>query len=114
VPTQSSTTRSDFGIDAQVEIVEDDEPNGRVIALQIKSGPTFFARKRGSAYRFFGEKGHPAKSSRRLSVTKSADVELAYRRRTALEKRRYLMRDWSKFCDTPSIKAGNVIHIGAA
>jgi hypothetical protein len=48
----------DFGIDAQVEIVEDNEPNGRLIALQIKSGPSFFARKRGCAYRFFGEKGH--------------------------------------------------------
>jgi len=42
------------------------------------------------------------------------DVELAYRRSTALEKRRHLMRDWSKFCATPSVEAGSVIPIGAA
>jgi integrase len=42
------------------------------------------------------------------------NVELAYRRRTALEKRRHLMRDWSKFCATPSVESGSVIFIGAA
>jgi integrase len=41
------------------------------------------------------------------------DVELAYRRRTALEKRRHLMRDWSMFCAAPSVEAGTVIPIGA-
>jgi integrase len=41
-------------------------------------------------------------------------VEEAYRRRTALEKRRHLMADWSKFCDTPSVQTGVVIPIGAA
>lgn len=42
------------------------------------------------------------------------DVELAYRRRTALEKRRHLMADWAKFCSTPSIRTGDVIRLGAA
>ncbi len=42
------------------------------------------------------------------------DVELAYRRRTALDKRRALMADWAKFCATPSIRTGEVIPIGAA
>jgi integrase len=42
------------------------------------------------------------------------EVELAYRRRTALEKRRHLMADWAKFCDTPSARTGVVIPIGAA
>jgi integrase len=42
------------------------------------------------------------------------DVEAAYRRRTALEKRRHLMRDWATFCATPSVQTGVVIPIGAA
>jgi integrase len=40
------------------------------------------------------------------------DVELAYRRGTAIEKRRRLMADWSKFCNTPSGGTGDVIPIG--
>ena len=43
-----------------------------------------------------------------------SDVELAYRRRSALEKRRHLMADWAKFCATPSVHTGVVIPIGAA
>jgi integrase len=42
------------------------------------------------------------------------EVELAYRRRTALEKRRKLMDDWATFCAEPSVKTGVVIPIGAA
>jgi integrase len=41
-------------------------------------------------------------------------VEGAYRRRSALEKRRALMGDWAKFCSTPTIHTGVVIPIGAA
>src|SRR5467141_813356 len=48
----------DFGIDAQVEIVEGDKPVGRLIALQIKSGPSYFAHKRGAKYKFYGRKEH--------------------------------------------------------
>jgi hypothetical protein len=48
----------DFGIDAQVEIVEHGEPNGRLIALQIKSGASYFARKHGAAYKFSGKNQH--------------------------------------------------------
>ena len=36
-------TVSDFGIDAQVEIEECDKPVGRLIALQIKSGQSYFS-----------------------------------------------------------------------
>ena len=31
-------TVSDYGIDAQVEVMEDGKPTGKLIALQIKSG----------------------------------------------------------------------------
>lgn len=48
---------SDFGIDAQVEIVEHDEPTGKLIGLQIKTGASYF-RKRGDDYVFYGELRH--------------------------------------------------------
>jgi hypothetical protein len=48
---------SDYGIDAQVEIVEHDKPTGKLLALQIKTGPSYF-RKRGEDYVFYGERRH--------------------------------------------------------
>jgi hypothetical protein len=48
---------SDYGIDAQVEIVEDHLPTGKLIALQIKTGSSYF-RKRGEDYVFYGEMRH--------------------------------------------------------
>lgn len=33
----------DYGIDAQVEIVENNDPTGQLIAIQIKSGESYFA-----------------------------------------------------------------------
>lgn len=35
----------DHGIDAQVEIVEDDKPTGKLIAIQIKSGSSYFSEQ---------------------------------------------------------------------
>ncbi|MBF4577147.1 DUF4365 domain-containing protein [Frondihabitans sp. VKM Ac-2883] len=34
----------DYGIDAQIEIVADDEATGRLLAAQIKSGPSYFRK----------------------------------------------------------------------
>jgi hypothetical protein len=48
----------DFGIDAQVEIVQGGKPVGRLIALQIKSGTSYFAHKQGDNYRFYGQNEH--------------------------------------------------------
>ncbi len=48
---------SDFGIDAHAEIVENGQPTGQLIALQIKSGPSFF-RTRSENYVFRGETRH--------------------------------------------------------
>ncbi|WP_096701364.1 DUF4365 domain-containing protein [Magnetospirillum sp. 15-1] len=48
---------SDYGVDAHAEIVEDGEPTGKLIALQIKSGSSFF-KKRGNGYVFRGEARH--------------------------------------------------------
>lgn len=49
---------SDFGIDAQAEVVNDEgNPTGQLVAMQIKSGPSFF-RPRGEDYVFRGEPRH--------------------------------------------------------
>ncbi|WP_020084942.1 DUF4365 domain-containing protein [Hyphomicrobium zavarzinii] len=48
---------SDFGIDAQVEVKEGGRATGRLIALQIKSGPSHL-RKRGENFVYRGEKRH--------------------------------------------------------
>jgi len=34
---------SDFGVDAQVEMKRDGRPTGRLVGLQIKTGPSYFA-----------------------------------------------------------------------
>ena len=49
---------TDFGIDAQVEIVEDGKPTGALIALQIKSGDSFFRTGKSDAINFTGELRH--------------------------------------------------------
>ncbi|MBY0561007.1 DUF4365 domain-containing protein [Hyphomicrobium sp.] len=47
----------DWGIDAEVEVVEDSKPTGKLIALQIKSGSSYF-KKKGSDYVYYGEMRH--------------------------------------------------------
>ncbi len=48
---------SDFGIDAQAEVVEFDKPTGKLMALQIKTGASYF-RKHGDDFIFYGEQRH--------------------------------------------------------
>lgn len=49
---------SDFGIDAQVEKLDDDGLGaGKLIALQIKTGPSYF-KKRGDDFVYYGEDRH--------------------------------------------------------
>lgn len=40
-------TVADWGIDAHVEVANEKEPSGRLLALQIKSGKSFFKKKTG-------------------------------------------------------------------
>lgn len=49
---------SDYGIDAQVEIWEDGEFTGKLIALQIKSGESYFIRRKGEDYIFASDLKH--------------------------------------------------------
>jgi hypothetical protein len=50
-------TVSDYGIDAQVEVMEEGKPTGKLIALQIKSGEAYL-KKRGDNFVFYGELRH--------------------------------------------------------
>lgn len=50
----------DYGIDAHVEIVEGSKPTGKLIALQIKSGDSFFKEEIADAYIFRTDDKHVA------------------------------------------------------
>ncbi|MEH6782795.1 MAG: DUF4365 and DUF1817 domain-containing protein [Alcanivorax jadensis] len=52
-------TEHDFGIDAYIDIVLDSgEVTGQCIAVQIKSGVSFFKTKTSNGYTFYGESKH--------------------------------------------------------
>jgi hypothetical protein len=48
---------SDYGIDALVEVIENKEPTGKLIALQIKTGASYF-RPKANGFVFYGELRH--------------------------------------------------------
>ncbi len=48
----------DYGIDAHVEVVENAKATGRLIALQIKSGESWFKEKTSSGFVFRGDREH--------------------------------------------------------
>lgn len=48
---------SDFGVDAQAEIKVGKQATGRLIALQIKSGASYF-KKRGENFVYYGSREH--------------------------------------------------------
>ncbi len=48
----------DFGIDAHVEITNEDYPTGQLIAIQIKSGMSFFSEENTHSYVFRTEDKH--------------------------------------------------------
>jgi hypothetical protein len=48
----------DYGIDAHVEFIENGQATGKLIALQIKSGDSFFKEKKGNNIIFRGNNEH--------------------------------------------------------
>lgn len=50
----------DYGIDAHIEIVIDERPTGKLVALQIKSGQSFFTSQTAEAYVFKTNERHVA------------------------------------------------------
>jgi hypothetical protein len=53
-----NSQENDFGIDAYVEIVEKNGVTGKLLALQIKHGNSYFRHKTQNAYKYIGEKKH--------------------------------------------------------
>lgn len=51
-------TTHDYGIDAHVEIVQDGRPTGKLIALQIKSGISFFSEETEAGYVYRTDEKH--------------------------------------------------------
>lgn len=51
-------TTHDYGIDAHVEIVEGERPTGKLLALQIKSGASFFREEKEDSYVFRTDDKH--------------------------------------------------------
>lgn len=49
---------SDYGIDMQIEIVNDEKPTGQLIALQIKSGESYFKETTENSIVYRGERKH--------------------------------------------------------
>jgi hypothetical protein len=55
------TNQADVGIDGQLEFVDTQGfATGRTVAVQIKSGPSFFKHEDAAGYRFYPEKKHRA------------------------------------------------------
>jgi hypothetical protein len=53
-------TTHDYGIDAHVEIVTDQRPTGKLIAIQIKAGTSFFAEETNNEFIFRADDSHIA------------------------------------------------------
>ncbi len=48
----------DYGIDAHAEIVENEYPSGKLIAIQSKSGLSFFEKPNENSFQFYPEEKH--------------------------------------------------------
>jgi len=49
---------NDFGIDGYIEVIDNDCATGKLIALQIKHGNSYFKHKNISSYTYFGDDKH--------------------------------------------------------
>ncbi len=49
---------SDYGIDAHVEFIEDDKATGRLLAVQVKTGESYFSESTGNEYVFRADATH--------------------------------------------------------
>lgn len=50
--------QEDYGIDAQIEVVSDSKPTGKIIAAQVKSGDCFFEERTADGIVFRGDNDH--------------------------------------------------------
>ena len=48
----------DYGIDAHAELIEAEHPTGRLLGIQLKSGPSYFTERQGDSYVFRADRQH--------------------------------------------------------
>ncbi len=48
----------DYGVDAHAELIEDERPTGRLLGIQLKSGPSYFKESQGDSYVFRVDSQH--------------------------------------------------------
>ncbi len=48
----------DYGIDAHAELIEAEHPTGRLLGIQLKSGPSYFTKREGDSYVFRADRTH--------------------------------------------------------
>ena len=42
----------DYGVDAHAELIEDERPTGRLLGIQLKTGPSYFKESERDSYVF--------------------------------------------------------------
>ncbi|MES0150230.1 DUF4365 domain-containing protein [Mesorhizobium sp. M0012] len=103
----------DFGVDAEVEIVEDETPTGKLIALQIKSGTWFFRRETREGYVFHGEMRHLKYWTNHVLpmflILHNPETGVTLYQRIEQRLCRVTTRDWSIV-----VSRDNVLEAGAA
>ena len=53
-----SQDAEDYGIDAHAELIEAEHPTGRLLGIQLKSGPNYFTERQGDSYVFRADRTH--------------------------------------------------------
>ena len=48
----------DYGVDAQAELIEEERPTGRLLGIQLKTGPSYFNESQGDSYVFRVDSQH--------------------------------------------------------
>ena len=48
----------DYGIDAHAELIEAEHPTGRLLGIQLKSGPSYFTERQDDSYVFRADRTH--------------------------------------------------------
>ena len=56
-------SESDYGIDAHAELIEFEQPTGRLLAIQIKSGPSYLSDRSPDGFIFRDRKSTRLNSS---------------------------------------------------
>ncbi|PKG86493.1 hypothetical protein CXF85_01965 [Colwellia sp. 75C3] len=88
----------DCGIDAQIEAVEDENASGKLIALQIKSGASYFKEEKDDAFIYRGKLEHLSywleHSLSVLIILCDIDNEVCYWQTVIPQNVKYTQKQW--------------------